>query len=65
MSDVRRGRRPIAPELARTERLYFRATAGEADHILRLALRAGQSVSEYVRERLGLGIPVTKESDAA
>jgi len=61
----RGGRPPKAPGERMTEVLHIRFSLDEADAIYRGAVRAGQSVSEYVRDicrRVGVSV-YTKPRD--
>lgn len=49
----RRGGRPRKPiEERQSVRLWLSATEDEADRVFRASLRAGETVSEYLRRRL-------------
>lgn len=54
MSETRIGRPPLPPEERRSERVWIWITVHEADLVMAAAVRAGLSVSEYLRRRLGL-----------
>lgn len=46
------GRPRKPPESHLTEQLWTYTTKAEADQVMRLAIRAGQSVSAYIHDRL-------------
>ena len=59
---AKRGRPPKDPATRLSEILRFRATEAEADAIYRAALKRGQTLSEYLRDRL---FPVATNTSAA
>ena len=47
------GRPPI--EDARIEKVEIRLTVSEKDKLFQLAIKAGRTVSEFIRNKIGLG----------
>lgn len=65
---MKRGRPPKAPEERRDQVLRFRASVAEADLVYSLAVRAGLSVSDFLRAHLAPvlhGVSVANKSSAA
>ena len=55
MKEKRGPGQPTKGEKALSERVNFRTTKSEKDKLFQLAIKAGRTVSEFIRNKIGLG----------